>query len=106
MSNDTQPNRPVASHRDGAIEVAVWKQDNGERGASYNTERTRSFKDKDGNWQKTHVIPERDLLKAARLDEKAYESIQQIRQNEREKYIQQQKQAAQHIPTQEQSRER
>lgn len=42
MSNENETKRPVASHRDGAIEVAVWKRDNGENSISYNTERTRS----------------------------------------------------------------
>lgn len=74
--------RPVKSHRDGAIEVAIWKLET-DKGAFYNTERTRSYRDQDGNWQKTHIIPERDLLRAARLDKQAYSSIQSLRTQNR-----------------------
>ncbi|MEL6171285.1 MAG: hypothetical protein AAFQ04_01705 [Pseudomonadota bacterium] len=91
--SDDQKNRPVASHRDGAVEIAIWMRET-DKGPVFHTERTRSYQDQDGNWRKTHSIPERDLLKAARLDQKAYESIQQLREQERAKYIQQQKQAA------------
>ncbi len=77
-----QSRRPIDKHRDGAIEVAIWKRET-EKGFVFNTERTRSYVDQDGNWQKTSVIPERDLLKAARLDEKAYETIQMLREKER-----------------------
>lgn len=77
-----EQSRPIEKHHDGAIEVAIWRRDT-EKGFVFNTERTRSYLDQDGNWQKTSVIPERDLLKAARLDEKAYETIQRLREKER-----------------------
>ncbi|MEQ6249902.1 hypothetical protein ABMC89_13490 [Sulfitobacter sp. HNIBRBA3233] len=81
--------RPITKHRDGAVEVAIWRRET-DNGPVYNTERSRSYRDQDGNWQNTSVIPERDLLKAARLDQKAYESIQQMRDQERAKYVEQQ----------------
>jgi len=84
--SDEQKNRPVESHRDGAVEVAIWRRDT-EKGPVFNTERTRSYQDQEGNWRKTHSIPERDLLKAARLDQRAYESIQQMRDQERTAYV-------------------
>lgn len=71
--------RPAIKHRDGLVEVAVWEKKT-EKGLIYNTERTRSYQDQDGKWRKSHSIPERDLLKASRLDEKAYESIARLRQ--------------------------
>lgn len=71
--------RPKVRHRDGLVEVAIWEKDTDE-GLVYNTERTRSYRDEEGKWKKTHSIPERDLLKAARLDQKAYESIARLRQ--------------------------
>lgn len=107
----TEPNqtnsskRPVKSHRDGVLETAIWRRET-DNGPVFNTERTRSYQDKEGNWKKTHSIPERDLLKAALLDQKAYESIQQMRSQEREKYIEKQKQAASQSPQQEQVRDR
>lgn len=90
MSDHQQDtSRPIAKHRDGAVEVAIWRRET-DNGPVYNTERSRSYRDQDGNWQKTSVIPERDLLKAARLDQKAYESIQQMRDQERAKYVEKQ----------------
>ncbi|WP_300037220.1 hypothetical protein [uncultured Roseobacter sp.] len=99
----SQNKRPVKSHRDGVLETAIWRHET-ENGPVFNTERTRSYQDKEGKWRKTHSIPERDLLKAAKLDERAYESIQLMRQKEREKYIQRQKQEAQPTPGHEHSR--
>ncbi|WP_282091460.1 hypothetical protein [Epibacterium ulvae] len=84
MTQDKEESRqPKLRHRDGLVEVAVWERDT-EKGTVYNTERTRSFHDSDGNWKKTHSIPERDLLKAARLDQKAYESIAKLKQQAQE----------------------
>ena len=84
MSQDKEDDRqPKLRHRDGLVEVAVWERDT-EKGTVYNTERTRSYRDADGNWKKTHSIPERDLLKAARLDQKAYESIARLKQQAQE----------------------
>lgn len=84
MSQDRdEEKRPKLRHRDGLVEVAVWERET-EKGPVYNTERSRSYRDDDGKWRKTHSIPERDLLKAARLDEKAYESIARLRQQAQE----------------------
>lgn len=87
MSDHNQgTNRPIAKHRDGPLETAIWKRET-DKGPVYNTERSRSYQDKDGNWQRTNVIPERDLLRAARLDEKAYETIQDFRERDRAAYV-------------------
>ena len=84
MSQDSdEDKRPKLRHRDGLVEVAVWERET-EKGPAYNTERSRSYRDDDGKWKKTHSIPERDLLKAARLDQKAYESIGRLRQQAQE----------------------
>ncbi|MEM5476030.1 hypothetical protein [Pacificibacter sp. AS14] len=90
---DTQntPKRPIDKHRDGALEVAIWKQES-DKGPFYTSERTRAYQDNNGDWQKSHSIPERDLLRAARLDQKAYESIQKMRDQDRAQYIEHQKQ--------------
>lgn len=89
-NGDTSRNkRPVQSLRDGTLEVAIWRRET-EKGPVFNTERKRSYRNKDGEWQKSSVIPERDLLKAAHLDQKAYESIQQLRDKERSQYVEKQ----------------
>ena len=102
--SETEKNHPIARHRDGAIEVAVFRNET-EKGAVYNTERTRSYQDKDGNWQKTHSFPERDLLKAAKLDEKAYESIQHSRKQSRREYVERQQSEQQRTNPREHPRE-
>jgi len=43
-----EQNRPIDKHRDGAIEVAIWRRET-EKGFVFNTERTRSYLDQDGN---------------------------------------------------------
>ncbi|MEM9211735.1 MAG: hypothetical protein AAGA63_09620 [Pseudomonadota bacterium] len=88
------PNKPYKKHRDGALEIAIWKRDT-EKGPVYNTDLKRSYKDEHDDWRTTRAIPERDLLKAARLQERAYTSIQMDREYDRVIYIEQQKQRQQ-----------
>ncbi len=82
MSNDDEKRRPVETLRDGAIEVSIWGRET-ENGTMYNTQRARSYQDQEGNWKRTNAIPERDLLRAGRLDEMAYASIQKLREQDR-----------------------
>lgn len=80
--NDEAKNRPIETLRDGAIEVSIWEKQT-ETGTAYNTQRFRSYQDQEGQWKRTHAIPERDLLRAARLDELAYGSIKKLREQDR-----------------------
>lgn len=82
MSNDDEKKRPVETLRDGTIEVSIWDRQS-ENGKMYNTQRARSYQDQEGNWKRTNAIPERDLLRAARLDQMAYASIQKLREHDR-----------------------
>lgn len=75
-------NRPIENFRDGAIQVTVWPRQ-GPNGAFYEIERTRSYKDKNDEWQKTTLISERDMLKARRLEDQAYEAIQRLKTQDR-----------------------
>ena len=100
--NDTpsrDANKPYDKYRDGALEIAIWKRET-DKGTLYNTELKRSYKDERGEWQTTHAIPERDLLKAARLQEQAYTSIQMAREYDRVLYMEQQKQRQKERPAQ------
>lgn len=83
MNKETQnTNRPIENFRDGAIQVAVWPRQ-GPNGTFYEIERIRSYKDKDDQWQKTTFISERDMLKARRLEDQAYEAIQRLKGQDR-----------------------
>ena len=45
-------NKPVEQIRDGSLTVAIWANDS-EHGTRYSVELTRSYKDKDDQWQTT-----------------------------------------------------
>lgn len=104
MSGTSQPaNRPFDRHRDGALECAIWRKET-DKGVMYNTELKRSYQDQQGAWQTSHTIPDRDLLRAARLQEQAYGTIQKAREQDRAQYVQ--KHQAQTQPGPQQSYDR
>lgn len=105
MTDHQKHEAPFAKHRDGALECAIWRRET-DSGVVYNTELSRSYKNDQGGWQKTHSISDRDLLRAARLQEQAYSTIQQNREQDRAAYIAQQRQSAQPELSPEQSRNR
>lgn len=85
MNTQTQEQakqKPIANFRDGAIQVAVWPRQ-GPNGPFYELERTRSYKDKNDAWQKTTLISDRDMLKARRLEDQAYDAIQKLKEQNR-----------------------
>lgn len=97
--------KPLASHRAGTTEIAVWKRKN-EHGTFYDVTHSRSYKDQNGDWQKSKSIPEQDLLKTAQLFEKAHNTILEDREQARTQYIAQQQQAANAAPSQAQEPDR
>jgi hypothetical protein len=61
--------------KDGALSVTIWKNKS-EKGFDYNTfSFQRSYKDKEGNWQNTDTFRKSDLLRVARLCQKAYDHV-------------------------------
>ncbi len=82
MNDTSNKNKPIESFRDGAIQVAIWPR-TGPNGIFYEIERSRSYKDKNDEWQKTTLISERDMLKARYLEEQAYASIQRLKDQDR-----------------------
>ena len=85
--------KPIASVRDGTTEIAIWKRKN-EHGTFFDATHSRSYKDQNGDWQTSKSIPEDQLLKTGRLFEKAYGAIQEIREQDRQRYIEKQQQQA------------
>lgn len=98
-------NRPFDRHRDGSLECAIWRKET-VKGVMYNTELKRSYRDESGDWHKTTSIPDRDLLRAARLQEQAYGTIQKAREQDRAQYVQRQQKTArpENQPSQERMR--
>jgi len=66
--------KPVETIRDGSIKATIWKQE-GENGAFYTADISRTYTDDAGNYHDSKSISGTDLLKASRLAVKAYDWI-------------------------------
>lgn len=97
MTDTAQKKRPVEEHRDGRLKAAIW-ENSGDKGKIYNTTLSYSYRDKEGAWRDTNSIPGHELLKAARLAEMAYASVQRLKEQDRALYIEQQKNGADRSP--------
>lgn len=79
-------NKPKLKLSDGLITATVWENtiqtDNGEQ-VRFSTEINRSYKDGD-DWKTTYSFNPTDLLKVARLAERAYDQITAARQADKE----------------------
>jgi len=104
MNDTAQRKRPIEEHRDGRLKAAIW-ENLGEKGKAYNTTLSYSYRDKEGSWRDTNSIPGHELLKAARLAEMAYASVQRLKEQDRAVYIEQQKTGADRGPQQTYRRE-
>ncbi len=67
-------NGPDIELRDGPLRSASWRNE-GEHGAFYNTRMSRSYVNKEGQYQETTTMRERDLLPLAKLAEDTYRQI-------------------------------
>jgi hypothetical protein len=67
----------------GRVQAAVWRRDLEGR-TSYSVSVTRSYKDKQDQWQRTTQLDEDDLLPAAKALDDAYTWIQRQRHQSRE----------------------
>jgi len=64
--------RPVETLRDGAIKAAIWKNES-ENGPFFAVTFARTYKDGDGDLQDTDSFSGTQLLRLARLADKAYD---------------------------------
>ncbi len=83
MSNQTQPNKPVTTLRDGALKATIWRND-GENGPRYSVILSRSFKDKDETWRDSHSFSNGELLRVSFLAAKAYDQLGALRDADRD----------------------
>ena len=58
--------RPIISLKSQSVEVAVWENTKDDR-TSYQTKISRSYKDENGEWQKSEYLFPRDLPVVAQL---------------------------------------
>ncbi|MDI6855877.1 MAG: hypothetical protein QMD21_03725 [Candidatus Thermoplasmatota archaeon] len=61
--------------RVGGIDVTIWENDGGTRGSFKNVTIQRSYKDKNGKWQKTGSLKVNDIPKAILALQIAYERL-------------------------------
>lgn len=64
--------RPVETLRDGAIKAAIWKNES-ENGAFHGVTFSRTYKNGSGELNDTNSFSGTQLLRLARLAEKAYD---------------------------------
>lgn len=67
-------NKPCLKYRIGSVKIAAW-ENQGEHGPWYSIKLARSYKDKNGNWQETATLGDRDLLAAAQLLEQMHRAL-------------------------------
>ena len=71
MTKETKT-RPVETLRDGAIKAAIWKNES-ENGDFFAVTFSRTYKDASGELQDTASFSGTQLLRLARLADKAYD---------------------------------
>ena len=76
-------NKPTKTLRDGSIKATIWKNE-GEKGTFYRVNFTRGYKDADGNRKDSDSFSGSELLQIAHLAGKAYDSIAELRQQDRD----------------------
>ena len=85
MSEPTN-NRPVSEVRDGSIKFALFRNESKEQGEGvwYSGKLTRSYRDANGEWHDTDYLSGTELLRAARLLERAYDASLDLRAADRQ----------------------
>ena len=72
-------NKPIDTLRDGALKTTIWEQAT-DTGSFYRVQLSRTFKDSKDQWQESSSFSGAELLKIARLAQKAYDRTQELRQ--------------------------
>jgi hypothetical protein len=75
--------RPVATFKQGGVEVSVWKNQT-EKGDMFNTTIRNSYKeDKSGEWKETTSFSPTDLAVVSQLTSQAFQEIVQLKSQRR-----------------------
>ena len=71
--------RPVATFKQGGVEVSVWKN-SGEQGDMYNATIRKSYKDeRSGEWKESTSFNPTDLAVLAQLSGQAFQAIGELK---------------------------
>ena len=77
-TNDTPERKgPADTIRSGLVKATMWER-SGESGPAYATTISRTYTDKDGQPRDTPYLSGADLLRAARVAEKAHDREQEL----------------------------
>jgi hypothetical protein len=74
--------RPVASFKQGGVEVSVWKNHT-DKGDMFNTTIRNSYKDDSGEWKETASFSPTDLAVLAQLSSQAFQAITELKSQSR-----------------------
>lgn len=76
-----EKNRPT-NLREGLLNLAIFKNAT-EKGYAYSSKLTRSYQDKEGQWQETPHLREADHLPASNLFRRGHETIRKAKEQDR-----------------------
>jgi len=74
----TQRQQPADVLRASNLKATIWEQKT-EKGSMFNTTLTRAYTDKNGKWQETATLRERDNLPAGELLRQSHNRINELR---------------------------
>ena len=77
-----EKNRPK-NLREGALNLAIFKNPT-EHGVMYSSKLTRSYQDKEGQWQETQHLRDSDHLPASNLFQRGHDYIRDEKKRERQ----------------------
>ena len=77
-------NTPESTIRDGNIKATIWKNF-GDSGNFYTVTLARSFKNEAGDWKETSSFSGSQLLRIARLADRAYDRTGELRRGDEER---------------------
>ena len=80
MTNETR--HPYASIRDGRLKATIWRNES-DNGVFFSVELSRTYTDDEGRPQDTNSFSGSDLLRVARLANKAYDLTSEAKAQEK-----------------------
>ena len=88
MAKEDKKNKPVKAFKDYPVSISIWKTEkiiDKKPMVFYNSTLETTYKDKDDEYQISSQFKELDLLKASQLCQKAYNWINNAKQEDYEK---------------------
>lgn len=82
--NKNMNNPPAWKDHEHGVHYSIWRK-SGQYGPFYEMERYKPYRDKQtGAWKKSHMLTDRDLLVAQRLEAKAMKQLEKFKQLDKE----------------------